>query len=264
MKISVATLRGYRKLFGGKIPKGALEQIRREYAKNPGGPGAFERCVRAVAARGSAYSPRGVCATAGRKKYGAKKFAEMAQAGRRRKVHNPEDASAENYERFHGRAPEEIITVEETVHEHDYLAGIGKLHSLAILAVDGKHIVELNGFKGAMLCQNEEGTQLFIKGGDQSVNLGDFGLRANRHEQEVLGAATEVGYITRKDHLGSDGGAGERALHVHKFGTLKQVDGDDPRRKGGSRLPLVIYDVTNKRLAFAGGGYDLPEVGIRG
>jgi hypothetical protein len=27
---------------------------------------------------------------------------------------------------------------------------------------------------------------------------------------------------------------------------------------------MVIYDTRNKKLSFAGGGYDLPEVGIRG
>lgn len=59
---------------------------------NPGAPGAaFKRCVAAVEARGGAYSPRGVCATAGRKKYGKKRFAEMAAAGKRRaKRRNPE------------------------------------------------------------------------------------------------------------------------------------------------------------------------------
>lgn len=46
--------------------------------------GAFERCVEEVSAKGGAYSPRGVCAAAGRKKYGAKKFQAMAQAGKTR------------------------------------------------------------------------------------------------------------------------------------------------------------------------------------
>lgn len=43
----------------------------------------FERCERQVVAKGSARSPSRVCATAGRRKYGAKRFQEMAAAGRR-------------------------------------------------------------------------------------------------------------------------------------------------------------------------------------
>lgn len=51
---------------------------------NPGPPGsAFRRCVAKVSARGAAYDPKAVCAAAGRRKYGAKRFAEMAAAGRR-------------------------------------------------------------------------------------------------------------------------------------------------------------------------------------
>lgn len=48
------------------------------------GKGAFKRCVEKVSAKGGAHSPRGVCAAAGRKKYGKKKFAAMAAAGRKK------------------------------------------------------------------------------------------------------------------------------------------------------------------------------------
>lgn len=44
---------------------------------------AFKRCVKSVAAKGKAYSPKGVCAAIGRKKYGKKKFQQMAIAGKR-------------------------------------------------------------------------------------------------------------------------------------------------------------------------------------
>jgi hypothetical protein len=45
----------------------------------------FAKCVQAVTERGGAYDPQAVCAAAGRKKYGAKKMAAMARAGRRKK-----------------------------------------------------------------------------------------------------------------------------------------------------------------------------------
>ena len=49
-----------------------------------GSGGRFAKCVESVEARGGAYDARAVCAEAGRKKYGVKKMAAMAAAGRRR------------------------------------------------------------------------------------------------------------------------------------------------------------------------------------
>jgi len=268
MKISTATLRGYRHLFGGKIPAGAMEAIRKAYAKNPGGPGAFERCVKEVAAKGGAYSPRGVCASAGRKKYGKAKFQRMAAAGKARAKKtrsNPEGAAAERYEYFHGKAPEEVIEITTPIHEHTVLSGIGKLRRLVILAVDGVTEVTLDGFKGALLAQDEKGRQLFIEGGDQSVNLPDFGLsKKHAHEQELLGAVTDVVYFTDKRHLQpEDGGL---ANYAHPFGKRRVHDANGDRHVPiiGARLPVAIYDVRNKLIKLAGGTYDLPEVGIRG
>lgn len=51
-------------------------------------PSRFEKCVKSVEARGGSYSPRGVCAAAGRKKYGKRKFQAMAEAGRKAAKHN--------------------------------------------------------------------------------------------------------------------------------------------------------------------------------
>jgi hypothetical protein len=57
----------------------------RELASKAKNPTAFDRCVESVTKKGTAVSPRGVCAAAGRKKYGKKKFQEMALAGKRAK-----------------------------------------------------------------------------------------------------------------------------------------------------------------------------------
>ena len=161
---------------------------------------------------------------------------------------NPEDVAAKRYESFHGRGPESITKVTRTVHEHSVLSGIGKLKELTIAAIDGKGEVRLSGFKGALLAMNEAGTQMYIEGGDQKVDLGAFGIRTP-HETEVLGAALSVVYDTTKDHLGKDGGT---ASYRHKFGAKN------------SRLPMIVYDVRNKQLYFAGGGYTLPDEGIDG
>lgn len=44
----------------------------------------FDRCVKSVTERGGSYDARAVCASAGRRKYGKKKFQAMAKAGKAR------------------------------------------------------------------------------------------------------------------------------------------------------------------------------------
>ena len=64
-------------------PKGGIE-----LKVNPSDLGKgtrFAKCVQAVTARGGAYDPKAVCAKAGQKKYGKKKMAAMAKAGRKRR-----------------------------------------------------------------------------------------------------------------------------------------------------------------------------------
>jgi len=173
---------------------------------------------------------------------------------------NPVETAAERYEYFHGRPPANESTFTTPKQVHKVLSGIGKLLVLEIFAIDGQRKVKLEGFKGALLAQDEKGKQLYIAGGDQSVNLADFGIK-NPHEQEILGALQNIVYFTTKDHLRpEDGGT---AGYKHKFG------GEGREKKyafgqKGSRLPLVGYDVRNKLLSIQGGGYELPAEGIDG
>jgi len=172
---------------------------------------------------------------------------------------NPADAAAERYEYFHGRPPEKETVVKTSIQRHGVLSGIGELKELVILAIAGDRQVKLEGFKGALLAETEKGTQLYIKGGDQSVSLKDFGI-SQPHEAEILGALLNVVYFTTKDHLQpKDGGT---ANYRHKFGkgrTKRYVFG-----KKGARLPMVGYDVRNKLLSIQGGTYKIVAEGIDG
>ena len=161
----------------------------------------------------------------------------------KKKKRNPALESAEAYKGFHGREPDELIEVRETIHFHKNLAGAGKLEKLVVQPHKKLFTVSLSGFKGAVLCFNEKRTQLFIRGGDQSVDLKQFGVKVF-HEIEVLGDVRVVEYFTTKDHLGSEGGT---ATYVHKF---------------NKPYPTLIYHTIDKRLEFAGGGYDVPDEGI--
>lgn len=175
---------------------------------------------------------------------------------------NPADgAAAERYEYFHGRRPDRDTVVSTDRHYHKDLSGIGELKELLILGITGDRKVRL-GFKGTLLAETSKGTQLYIKGGDQSVNLKDFGID-QPHEHEILGALLNVVYFTTKDHLiPEDGGT---ANYKHKFVNEKLRA---PKKyifgKGGARLPMVGYDVRNRLLSIQGGTYKIVAEGIDG
>jgi len=168
---------------------------------------------------------------------------------------NPAAGAAEVFEEFHGFEPSEVVTVTKHIHHHEHLAAAGKLTHLDVWGIDdkGHHVT---GFKGAFLAFNETKNQLFVEGGDQSVNLADFGIHSP-HELETLGRLTDIGYQTNKTHLGSEGG---NAVYVHKFRSTN---------KGGrhvvvkiARYPDLIYDVRNEQLLFSGGSYEIIAEGI--
>jgi HNH endonuclease len=247
-----ATPKSRRQDFGAQLSK---HRSGRRSA-NPGG--LFARCVEEVSARGGAVDPRAVCGAAGRKKYGQREMTRRSIAGRKRARSNPAAESHKAYEEFHGHEPEEHFSVSQKVHLHKHLAGAGFLTSLAIDAIDGKHRVTLHTFKGALLAFNEKKNQLFIRGGDQRVNLKDFGIRPSEaHEVETLGKAHGIGYDTRKDHLGSEGG---QATYTHVFRTTNE-NGKHVVVKM-TRCPDVIYEVPNEQLIFSGGSYKIRREGI--
>lgn len=194
-----------------------------------------------------------------------KKLNAGGRAGRAKKLNagvrkNGVEAARAKYEEFHGRPSEETFEITTAIHEHHVLSGIGEMVKLVVLVPSNNGHgfaarVKLTDFgEGCLLAQNEEGTQLYIEGGNQSVDLDVFGIH-EFHELEVLGKVERVYYFTVKDHLGDDGG---EAIYNHKFGGLRWVNGK--RRR--SPLPTLVYDVRNQLLMFAGGGYTIPAEGI--
>jgi len=168
---------------------------------------------------------------------------------------NPASASAEVFEDFHGYEPTEVVTVSKQVHHHAHLASLGTLVQLDVWGVDGKGH-KVTGFKKALLACNEGRDQLFIEGGDQAINLADFGIR-KPHETETLGRVTNIGYKTNKTHLGDEGG---EAVYVHRFRATNE-NGKHVVVKM-TREPDLIYDVRNEQLLFSGGSYEILREGI--
>jgi hypothetical protein len=100
------------------------------------------------------------------------------------------------------------------------------------------------------LCSNEEGTQMYIVGGDQSVDLQALGITGKAAEKDLvtLGELTHVTYHTRKVFNGKP----EEYDYIHKL----SEDTKGP-------LPVVIYDTRNQKLSISGGSYyiDKPLLG---
>jgi hypothetical protein len=256
----------------------------------------FDRCVTAVSKRKGARDAGAICAASERKRglmnptytvrsggydqgeFSTKKAAQ-AYAKRLREANrqagnvgayyavkvvrknlarrNPADESVAVYEEFHGKQPDEFITVEKQIHFHRHLAGAGELRRMVVLSRNHKFKVTMTRFGGAILAFNERKNQLFIEGGDQSVNLADFGITREPHEVETLGRVMSIDYYTTKTHLGEDGGT---AIYRHKFRTTNEL-GKHVTVKI-AEYPDLIYHVLDERLEFSGGSYTILREGI--
>ena len=168
---------------------------------------------------------------------------------------NPASASAEAFEEFHGHPSLEVVEFEKKVHTHEHLAAAGKLERLVVLGIDGEQH-EIGGFKGAVLAFNEAKTQLFLVGGDQSINLEDFGI-TQPHESEVLGKVKVIDYHTDKSHLGDEGG---KAVYTHQFRTTNK--NGKHVTVSMAKYPTLVYDVVNEQLLLSGGSYTIRAEGI--
>lgn len=172
---------------------------------------------------------------------------------------NPAEEAAQGYRDFHGEDPKEMVKVTSTVHFHRHLSGAGELEYLVIDTTDGKYRTTVKFKKDVLLAFNEKRNQLFIEGGDQSVDLKDFGIDSkDAHELETLGKATRIGYFTNKAHLSAEDGG--EAIYDHKFRMTNENGRHVTVRV--AKYPDVIYRVRDQHLEFSGGSYKILPEGI--
>jgi hypothetical protein len=93
-----------------------------------------------------------------------------------------------------------------------------------------------------LLTSNEDGSQLYFVGGDQSLDLD--ALKLSEHEQSkeliVIGDCFFVSYMTEKEFDGF-----EQIVYEHDLGEETGV------------VPTLLYDRVNKRLKLASGEYHI-------
>ena len=183
----------------------------------------------------------------------------VSNSGKRKRKGNPAEEAAQGYRDFHGEDPKEMVSVTTKVHFHRHLSAAGQLEYLVIDTEDGKYRTTVKFGKGVLLAFNEKRNQLFIEGGDQSVDLKDFGINPkDAHELETLGKATRIGYFTNKTHLSAvDGG---EAIYDHKFRMTNENGRHVTVRV--AKYPDVIYRVRDQHLEFSGGSYKILPEGI--
>lgn len=160
---------------------------------------------------------------------------------------NPSTDADAMYESFHGQPPTETVEVVEELREHGHLATLGTLVELKLQSMAGKDISIEWTKDNPYLASNEHGTQLYIVGGDQTVDLKALGMAGDKWEREhmVLGVCHEVTYRTRKG-----------------FDKFRLVDYYHNLGEETGVQPMLAYDTVNDKLSIVGGQYEVKPEGI--
>lgn len=188
---------------------------------------------------------------------------------RNRSRRNPEEGAAHFYEKFHGRPSEEEIVVEDEIHEHDWLGGVGILSACVIDTPTGLRATikfEGEGSEPApWLACSEDGRQLYIVGGCQRVDLKALEMDGPEwfKERMVLGCFAHpepgrrwnISYLTEKSFDDF-----ELIDYQHD---LSEPDDDEPKSARWSDAYLE-YEPRNELLYITGGNYhvELPLIGV--
>lgn len=187
----------------------------------------------------------------------AKRFVDSHVQNRKRGRRNPESAAAV-YRDFHGEPPKRSTDYIVTEFSPREVAALGDLIYMDVRLRDGtvKRLAHprytgLNGSgpvkTGITVATSSDRGQLYLAGGDQAVNLAEYGIRPDdlpKH-QVVLGTIKAICYLTRK---GFD--QFQSLPYEHRFG------------EDGGALPVLGYDVKSRLLWVAGGSYHNLAAGI--
>ena len=232
------------------------QEVRMQYSEIIGtsnsNPAKFDRCVRDVQAHGGPVNAYAVCTAAGTR--------NKKRRGKRGNPPNPEDAAQDMYESFHGKPATSQVLVKEEYHVHEHLATLGVLVSFRVATVTGLDAeVESSDAAGdfdevgaddktVFLASNEQGTQLYFVGGDQSLDLARLKFTGDLVKDDmVIGILYEVTYRTRKKF--------DKFQLTEYYHELGEETGDQP---------FLRYDSLSPHLAISGGKYKIkmPLIGM--
>lgn len=170
------------------------------------------------------------------------------KAVKRRAQVNPESAEG-LFEEFHGRESQEELLVGEEEKYRDDLAVLGELRELVVVDKPTSKTgvpVQFDGDDNVMLASTPSGNQYLFVGGNQELDLREFGVNGKK-DKVSLGWVYSITYYTDKQHLS---GPKEAWEYEHKFG------------EEGGELPMLVYDRMNERMELVGGSYKTTGRGI--
>lgn len=205
------------------------------------------------------------------------------------KRRNPEADAAGLYRSFHGKPPEETVEIHEDIEEHGWLGNLGELTEIFVDTPTGYRLhLEWSGKEDTpFLAANEDGTQLYVKGGKQSVDLakikmddadwvkdrmvlGEFSppdpcskcggefvysQKANRWQcsecKHVANIEPEKGPVDRVHNI---------TYHTEKdFDEFQPIDYQHSLGEETGDVPTLEYDPRNELLFIAGGRYRIKQ-----
>jgi hypothetical protein len=198
--------------------------------------------------------------------------AKRAGEGRGKRGRNPEDAAGAMFESFHGAPSDRVTEVVDELHEHEWLATLGYLISVEVDTPtvgeaeiyfphpyvapesgskcdvcdlkEGDEIHNAENERRPRLASNEEGTQLFIVGGSQGLELETINMQQPEwlKEMMVIGILRLVTYQTKK-----------------KFDKFQLTDYYHELGEETGEQPILLYDSINQQMSIAGGQYQIPK-----
>lgn len=163
--------------------------------------------------------------------------------------HNPaeHDAAAALYEDFHQKSADSVTTfVEEELHRSD-LAELGDLVSLVVATMSGYRATIGFDVNPPKLCSSADRRQLYIKGGDQALDLGALHMSDPEwlRDDMLIGVITKLTYRTEKG-----------------FDDFRTTDYFHHLGEENGMQPFLRYDTLNRRLHITGGHYFVKHEGI--
>jgi len=164
---------------------------------------------------------------------------------------NRNNGAAKLYKDFHGRAPSEILTMQEALMTSGDYTALGDMGSLWLEPLEGETSdwpspdIEFEKKDKVKLATDAKGKQLYLVGGNQQLPL-DYlekdGVSTDKRFIS-LGEVYGISYLTEKSFDGY-----RDSEYAHEFG-----------EQTGER-PFAFYDAELKRIVLAGGAYSIAGV----
>lgn len=186
------------------------------------------------------------------------RWAQGVDTRKRNPSPNPSPDAQSLYETFHGVPSEEELVIHSQIHEHEHLTSLGLLTEIQVKTPTG-YLYAKSWGQGKtnsptsdipFLASSEDGRQLFVEGGDQSVDLHKIKMdtKAWLRDSMIIGEIVMIQYRTRKSFDGM-----KETDYFHKL--------SEESKQG---RPVLVYDSRSQLMSISGGQYhiEVPLVGV--